>query len=79
MFPRGRPSTDQEPPKIFSEASREAIWSMPGFLNFLCALMSEMSKEFLDTDNVKDFVRGAFLRLDYKHERDQQDEVEIKV
>ena len=41
--------------------------------------MSEMSKEFLDTDNVEDFVRGAFFRPDYKHERDQQDEVEIEV
>jgi hypothetical protein len=57
---------------------RSCIASVPNLEKYLSQWLMVSEGECIKRDNVKDFVRWAFFRPDYEHERDQQDEVEIE-
>ncbi|BCS23582.1 uncharacterized protein APUU_40026S [Aspergillus puulaauensis] len=69
-----RPLSAEGREKLF----RRCIASVPNLEKYLSRWLLVSEAEYIKRDNVKDFVRWAFFRPDYKHKWDQHDEVEVE-
>lgn len=69
-----RPLSAEGREKLF----RRCIASVPNLEKYLSRWLLVSEAEYIKRDNVKDFVRWAFFRPDYKHKWNQHDEVEVE-